>query len=103
MKKWSIWIRKWPPSPPLKLSGDIESNPGPSIVPTTSSISHPQTGLHIIHINIRSLLPHFDEFKIAVSDLDPDIVALSETWLDSSVDDIDISLDGYNVVRRDRN
>lgn len=31
------------------------------------------------------------------------VLTLSETWLDSSVDDGEVAIEGYTVIRRDRN
>jgi exonuclease III len=60
-------------------------------------------GLTFLHLNIRSLLPEIDHVKMWVSQADPDIFIVSETWLTDETLDSDVSMDGYNVFRADRN
>lgn len=55
------------------------------------------------HINVRSLTAHFIEFKNCVLLKKFDVLAVSETWLTNFITDKDIGIDGYNVIRRDRN
>ena len=40
---------------------------------------------------------------MTMSDLNPAIIALSETWLDHLIDDKENNIDGYNVSSQDRN
>ena len=47
-----------------------------------------------------SLLAHIDDLRIFVTDSKIDILAISETKLDSSIGDSEISLPGFEVVRR---
>ena len=56
----------------------------------------------IVHLNVRSLLGHFDQVLEFVNSYSPDILALSETWLDSSVDDSLVAIPGFRVYRSDR-
>ena len=110
----------------LALTGDVELNPGPSwdssksrcddasqwgtrpargenlIASDKPSLLSPSSGITIVHLNIRSLLGHFDQLTEFVRDHSPDIVAISETWLDDSVDDSVLAVPGYNVHRADR-
>ena len=67
-----------------------------------SDIFKVRKGHGFVHINIRSLLPKMDFLKIWVTEHDPDVVVISETWLNPSVKDLDIALPGYNVYRVDR-
>ena len=78
-------------------SCDVEKNPGPSSLKNSAKNS-----LKIIHLNIRSLICHFDKLLCFVSSNRPDVLALSETWLDSSISDSEISLQGYSIFRSDR-
>ena len=80
----------------LLLSADICPNPGW----TYSVLNSP--GLKIAHLNIRSLPKHLDEFKILMADNPFDVMCLSETWLNSTWSDIEVHIDGYNIIRRDR-
>ena len=81
----------------LLLGGDIGPNPGWTY-PVLNS-----PGLTIVHLNIRSLPKHFDEFKIFMNDNPFDVMCLSETWLNSTWSDAELYIDGYNIIRTDRN
>ena len=60
------------------------------------------TGLKICHINVNSLPHKMDELKILLGNDPFDIVAISETHCDSTITDLDISLDNFCVTRKDR-
>ena len=79
----------------LVLSGDIELNPGP-----------PQdTGFQFCCINSRSLLSHDDKFSSLQSFVDSNdysIIGITETWFNSNIPDSSLTLNSYNVFRRDR-
>ena len=60
-------------------------------------------GFKIAALNIASLISHIDELKMVMSSQTLDILAINETRLDSTIADKDISIIGYNVVRKDRN
>ena len=59
-------------------------------------------GFEVCHLNIRSLVPKFDEFIGLVEPHRFDIITLSETWLSGDVDSARIAIDGYGVLRNDR-
>lgn len=63
-----------------------------------------QKGLSFIHFNARSLKANFDKIRDYITELNTpfDIIAISETWLDSE-DCSDILLNGYDVIYRNRN
>ena len=54
-------------------------------------------GLHFIHINARSFLPKLEEIKLFVVTSKTAVIAVSETWLHSSVQDAEIELTSYSV------
>ena len=85
----------------LLCCGDVERNPGPN--PAARNKNNKESPLTTIHINARSLLRHFEDVACLVSTEHPHILAVSETWLDSSVTDEQIHLPGYNIFRSDRN
>ena len=60
-------------------------------------------GLHFLHINIRSLIPKLPELRHLVYETKAAVIAISESWLDETISDGDIRVDGYSVLRRDRN
>ena len=54
-------------------------------------------------LNIASLPKHFDEISLTLRDKKIDILALNETRLDPSISDELVSVDGYDLIRADRN
>lgn len=58
--------------------------------------------MKIAHLNVRSLISGFNDFRHLVYENEFDIVALSETWLSNDIDSDIISLQGYNLFRKDR-
>ena len=62
-----------------------------------------QRGLKFLHQNIRSLRGKMDELNILVSHCpNLHILAFTETWLDNSISDGEVSLPGYSIFRSDR-
>ena len=59
--------------------------------------------LNILYYNARSLLPKMDELRVLVDTQQPHIVSIVETWLSSEISDNEIFLQGYQVLRLDRN
>ena len=53
-------------------------------------------------LNVNSLLAHLDDLKFFVLDSKIDVLAINETKIDSSVNDNEIYLPGFEVVRKDR-
>ena len=60
-------------------------------------------GLHFLHLNVRSLVNKISEIRLLASKTRAAVISLSETWLDDSVLDNEISIGDYCLVRRDRN
>ena len=83
----------------IKLSGDIEENPGPE--------ANSCDCLPICHWNSNSVCAHnFIKLSLLRTYIfinKIDIICLSETYLDSSIpsDDDNLELPGYNLVRTD--
>ena len=59
--------------------------------------------LSLVHVNARSLWSCIDEINYLLLVECVDILAVSETWLDDSVEDSEICPASYSIVRRDRN
>ena len=59
-------------------------------------------GLLFLGLNIRSLLPKLSEVKLLVLKTNASVLCLSETWLDHSITDSEISIPSYSIVRKDR-
>ena len=93
---------------PAKSSCDIAYNrlAGParnvSVRMSSETASVNKTGFRMMALNIFSLMPHLDELRIFVSEKKPHIIGITETKIDSSIDDSDIEIDDYVVVRNDR-
>ena len=81
----------------IVLSNDVSPNPGP-----TRNLPAGTKGLRLFHLNIRSLRYNMDELRLFCNQHKPHVLAISETWLDDSFVDEEVSLQGYNLMRRDR-
>ena len=60
-------------------------------------------GLHFLHINARSLPSKLSEIRLIAQQTRVTAICISESWLDSTVTDAEIMVDGYNIIRNDRN
>ena len=60
-------------------------------------------GLHLIHLNINSLLSKIDELREIAEKTRATVIGITESKLDGSVLDREINIDGYELVRSDRN
>lgn len=69
----------------------------------TLEADHFPSGLRAAHLNIRSLCGHYAELCTLLKNKPLDILALSETWLDDTVSDEEVAINGYSLVRNDRN
>ena len=54
-------------------------------------------------LNINGLFTHIDELRITMSRQALDILAVNESKIDSSISDGQIYINGYQIVRKDRN
>ena len=59
-------------------------------------------GLHFIHINARSIFHKLPELVYIANKFKAAVIAITETWLDSSFPNNSIKIEGYNIIRRDR-
>ncbi len=60
-------------------------------------------GLPFIHLNVLSVLSKITEIRLIAFKYTSTVIALSETWLDSSICNSEIAIEGYDVIRNDRN
>ena len=58
--------------------------------------------LAVLTGNVRGICNKFNELQTAVHESRPDIIALTESWLNSCVLDAELSLEGYELFRTDR-
>ena len=97
---WSLLKYIWYDSRIIILSGDIETNPGPKH-------SFSSQGLKICHWNLNGLSSHMYKkvslLSAFISVHKLDIICLSETYLNSetSPDDDNLEIPGYNIIRKD--
>ena len=59
-------------------------------------------GMVMACLNINSLLAHIDELSVYISSRKIDILCINETKLDHTINDQEVSLPGFEIVRRDR-
>ena len=60
-------------------------------------------GLHLIHLNINSLLPKIDELRYIATRTHAAVISISESKLDSAIFDPEIYIENYEFLRFDRN
>ena len=68
-----------------------------------SELVLPKKGLRIAHLNICSLLHKVQEVSTLLSNNNLNIMAISETHLDATVNDSEVAVPGYCIFRHDRN
>ena len=60
-------------------------------------------GLHFIHLNINSLLLKIDELRSIAKTTRAAIIGISESKLDKTVFNSEVAIEGYDLIRKDRN
>ena len=60
-------------------------------------------GFVMAHLNIASLPKHIDELRLQLTKKPLDILSINETRLDDTINDGLIHLNGYDILRKDRN
>ena len=59
-------------------------------------------GLHILHLNINSLLPKIDEMRFIAKQSNASTIGINEYELDSSIlNSIELDIDDCNLIRLD--
>ena len=61
-----------------------------------------KNGLHILHLNIDSLLPKIDEISFIAKQSNASIIEISESKVDSSISNSEKDIDEYDLIRLDR-
>ena len=59
-------------------------------------------GMHLIHLNINSILPNIDKIRYIAKLTNATVIGLSETKLDNAVLSSELEIEGYDLVRSDR-
>ena len=60
-------------------------------------------GLHMIHLNINSVLSKIDDLRVVAKKSKAAVIGVTESKLDATVLDGEVNIDGYEVIRSDRN
>ena len=60
-------------------------------------------GLHMIHLNINSVLSKIEELRVVARKSKAAVIGVTESKLDATVLDGEVNIDGYEVIRSDRN
>ena len=60
-------------------------------------------GLHFIHLNVNSLLTKIDELSFIDKCSNAALIGITETKLDNTIDDSEVAVDGYSILRNYRN
>ena len=91
----------------LILSGDISLNPGPVYNHHPPNLKEWDKfkikGLHLLHLNVSSLLPKIDELRYIAKLSNAAVIGITESKLDDCILDSEIQIDNYQVLRCDRN
>ena len=70
---------------------------------TTIKKGNEHIPLSILSLNAQGLYSKFALFQAMIEEHDPDIIAVTETWLDASISDSEFTPQGYVTFRKDRN
>ncbi|KAI5722617.1 hypothetical protein M8J76_011065 [Diaphorina citri] len=92
-----------PPSPLSPEPADVHGVPPPSTATLFAEQLVPGK-LSVAHLNARSMRPtdKFVELSNILTGTGCDIFCVTESWLDSTITDSEISILGYRVIRNDR-
>jgi exonuclease III len=77
-------------------------NKTPKIVEKKKLITGKPFTCKIMYTNISSLMAKFNDFSMEIANSKPNIIALTETWLNSDVSNNMIGLNNYKLFRKDR-
>lgn len=71
------------------------------------NVALPDDLINLCHLNAQSLcarqLGKLDEFKSCFVNSKLDIICVTETWLQDSISDSTVGVEGYTILRNDRN
>ena len=89
------------------LSGDISLNPGPVYNHHQPNLKEWDIfkikGLHLLHLNVNSLLPKINELRYIAKFSNADVIGITESKLDNCILDSEIEIDNYQILCCDRN
>ena len=90
----------------LLVSGNISLNPGLCQIQFIDSKSWEPLktrDLHFCHLNVNRALSKIDELRDITNYIKPAILGITESKLDSSVTNAEVNINGYSIIRNDRN
>ena len=59
-------------------------------------------GVSIAHMNVRSIPSNIITFRQEFEECDIDCLTISESWLNDTINDNQVFLEGFNLIRHDR-
>ena len=59
-------------------------------------------GLKIVHFNTRSIINKLEKIKIFSAIISPDIVCITESWINPNISHIELQISGYVHYLSDR-
>ena len=91
----------------LILSGDISLNPGPVYNNQSLHLNEwnvfRSKGIHLIHLNVNSLLPKIDEIRYIAQRTKAAVIGITESKFDESIFQSEIEIGNYDLLQCDRN
>ena len=85
---------------------DIEIDTNSTAIYESIEVNNPYNifgkGLVMASLNVNSLLAHIDELKIFTSANALDVFIINKTKLDSTIDNQEVNIPGYEIIRNDR-
>ena len=75
---------------------------GASLKKSSETATVNKTGFKVMALNIFSLMLHLDELRVFISDNKPHIIGITETKIDSTIQNSDMEIDDYVIERNDR-
>ena len=58
--------------------------------------------LSVFYANAQSIMNKMCDLEVLASEQSPDIIAITESWMNSDIPDASVSLNGYTLFRKDR-
>ena len=82
--------------------GSVNTNVLPTLMPVSLNDLSGTKGIHFVHTNMRSLKGNYATFLLAFTNLNIDVITVSETWLKENDALTSYQLHGYSQYRTDR-
>ena len=60
-------------------------------------------GLHFGHVNINSILSKIEQLISLLTNSNISVLRITETQLDNTANNAEVKIDGYNLIRSDKN